>query len=551
MTDQENRLRKFKNVGKDLEERRCGRQENQIELRKNKKDEQLMKRRNIEPTLDINEPLSPVQLNNNADEKNSNAGALISEPIMSLDEIQAHIDNVSDPVRVLSAVRSTRRLLSRERNPPIGKIIDANLIPSLVKYLMVDDNPLLQFEAAWAITNIASGTTEQTKAVVKSGAVEAFVHLLESDHMNVVEQAVWALGNIAGDGAPQRDRVTEAGAVPILIKLSTTVSNLPMLRNITWTISNLCRNKNPQPKVEVIQQLLPTLKLLLANDDRDIMTDACWALSYITDSSDDRIQLPLDHGILPRLVHLLHSNDPRITTPALRTVGNIVTGNDQQTQMVIDEGGLNAFGVLLNHQKNNIVKEAAWALSNITAGNTSQIQAFLDAGLLTPVIEVLKGRDFKSQKEAAWVITNLSTGGEVQQILQPVQANVMEPYGQLLDCQDVKIVQMVLEGLRNFLMAAKQINQVEIMADVIEESHTLEKIEQLQHHTNEEIYKQAYAILEEFFSEDQDSAGLTDGTAAHPISAQVPAEPELTSQGALTLSTGGNQETAEHEQFSF
>ena len=201
-----------------------------------------------------------------------------------------------------------------------GKIIDANLIPSLVKYLMVDDNPLLQFEAAWAITNIASGTTEQTKAVVKSGAVEAFVHLLESDHMNVVEQAVWALGNIAGDGAPQRDRVTEAGAVPILIKLSTTVSNLPMLRNITWTISNLCRNKNPQPKVEVIQQLLPTLKLLLANDDRDIMTDACWALSYITDSSDDRIQLPLDHGILPRLVHLLHSNDPRITTPALRTV---------------------------------------------------------------------------------------------------------------------------------------------------------------------------------------------------------------------------------------
>ena len=126
MTDQENRLRKFKNVGKDLEERRCGRQENQIELRKNKKDEQLMKRRNIEPTLDINEPLSPVQLNNNADEKNSNAGALISEPIMSLDEIQAHIDNVSDPVRVLSAVRSTRRLLSRERNPPIGKNYEIN-----------------------------------------------------------------------------------------------------------------------------------------------------------------------------------------------------------------------------------------------------------------------------------------------------------------------------------------------------------------------------------------------------------------------------------------
>ena len=456
MTDQENRLRKFKNVGKDLEERRSNRQENQIELRKNKKEEQMMKRRNIE-SVDVNEPLSPVQVNNSDGSVIQNAAT--NEPIMTLDDIKTHIEG-SDPMKVLSAVRSTRRLLSRERNPPIGKIIDANLIPSLVRYLTADDNPLLQFEAAWAITNIASGTTEQTKAVVKSGAVESFVHLLQSEHMNVVEQAVWALGNIAGDGAPQRDRVTEAGAVPILIKLSTSITNLPMLRNITWTISNLCRNKNPQPKIEVIQELLPTLKLLLANDDRDIMTDACWALSYVTDSTDERIQLPLDIGILPRLIHLLHSSDPRITTPALRTVGNIVTGNDMQTQCVIEEGGLNAFGQLLKHQKNNIVKEAAWALSNITAGNTSQIQAFLDAGLLGPVIEVLRSGDFKSQKEAAWVITNLSTGGEIQQILQPIQAGIMEPYGLLLDCQDGKIVQMVLEGLRNFLLAAKQINQV-------------------------------------------------------------------------------------------
>ena len=101
----------------------------------------------------------------------------------------------SEPATQLAAVQAARKLLSSDRNPPIDALINSGILPVLVGCLNISDNPSLQFEAAWALTNIASGTSQQTQAVVEANAVPLFLNLLASPHQNVCEQAVWALGN--------------------------------------------------------------------------------------------------------------------------------------------------------------------------------------------------------------------------------------------------------------------------------------------------------------------------------------------------------------------
>lgn len=303
-----------------------------------------------------------------------------------------------------------------EANPPIEEVINLGVVPLLTNYLRMHDKPELQFESAWALTNIASSTTNHTEVVIRHGAVPVLCELLLSSNDDVCEQAVWALGNISGDSPQCRDLVLNSGAMlPLLAVLRRSSGKVSILRNATWTLSNFCRGK-PKADFTLVSPALTLLPHLIHSPDEEVATDALWTLSYLSEGSIDCVQAVIEAGVCQKVVDLVSHSLTAIQTPALRTIGNIVTGDEQQTQLILDLAVLPRLLPLLKHQKKLIRKEACWTISNITAGTQSQIQEVIDANIIPPLLYQLCSEEFDVRKEAAWAIANATTGGTNEQI---------------------------------------------------------------------------------------------------------------------------------------
>lgn len=488
---------RYKNTGLDAKELRRRREENSVQLRKQKRDDVLLKRRTLAPA------------NNHLDSSNDNDDSDTSITLNSTETdiiSQEVIDGLmqdDNQQLLVECARRVRKISSKEPQPPFDDLIATGLVPRFVALLDRHDNPTIQFEVEWVLTNICSGTTEQTAVVVDNGALPKLVNLMSSPDISVCEQAVWALGNVIGDNEKYRDVVIGYGFVSALLNLIRPNLEIGFLRNATWVIVNLCRNKQPPIKIEVVAQLIPALLYLIESPDHNILIDTTWAVSYITELGPNYSQLIIDSGIVNRMAPLLTHQETKIQIAAIRALGCITTGNDVQTQVVIDAGAVPHLCVNLRcmRDKATLVKETLWFLSNIAAGSVEQIQSLIDAGTMPEVVYYLKNGEFLQQREAVWTVFNYCLNGSVKQLSYLIDIDVIPALCDLLVIKDVNVVRNVLEAISCLMGSCA--DRTESIREIIEQCGGVDKIEALQDSTNSDIGVFSSGILEKYFQEEE------------------------------------------------
>lgn len=451
----------------------------------------------------------------------------------------------SDSGQPLRALSELRRFLSVEALPPVQVVVDAGGIAPLVACLG-NSSAAVQLEAAWALTNAASGTSAQTMVLIEAGVIQSIFGVLASpnitDRADLCDQCLCVLGNIAGDtDVSFRDALFHEDVIAHLGRLYDRLptctwdwyGRIQVLRNLTLLLGSLCRGR-PAPQLERVDAIFDFfVNVLRGTDDPQMLCEALWGMCFLLEGAQNNEEGVVravrmlsacgftfeqnqpasePHPLLVKIVQYIQRTD--MLVPSLRLLCTLVSMPAVNvTEHVIAAGVLTAFKrVLLDTRATPQMRgDAAWALSNISAGTQAQAQQLMDAnGTWEAICKMLeKGPVHRVKHECAWAITNIVKRGSPMISQLDNRRVLLLVIGALKGVSDSALQRALLDAGEALLKhgdeqaMTKGLLKNSLLAPA-EEAGFLEELHSLQHADKEGVYWKAVHILSTWFEDAAD-----------------------------------------------
>jgi hypothetical protein len=387
---------------------------------------------------------------------------LIQESVRSLGEVGSE--------KCLKGLRVLRGALCG-LDPPIQAVIDRGGVPALIQLLRVP-NAAVQSDAVWCLTNIATGTHDQTGAVLD--AVPDLLAIIGGEDRSLGEQACWTMGNIAGDGDEYRSRIISNGAVTPLLRfviacvgsadwynnssgegdeVSRHTHDVVQAQTAAWALSNLARGQSTPASafMQAGTDMVPALISLVQYPDHRLAMEIWWVFTFLTAKEDLAVQHLVDAGLVSSIAAAMaptrtyphtHGVDPGdiACIPLIRCLGNLSSGPEHWIDSIVAEpailacllacvdqdsqnsssgnsrGGIPALDPNPPHRA--VLKESIWVLSNLLGGTQLQQSTVLNSGpVLHRLFSAFYSDYFEVQREAVFAIHHACQSAEVLMML--------------------------------------------------------------------------------------------------------------------------------------
>lgn len=173
----------------------------------------------------------------------------------------------------------------------VGYLLEEQIIDKLVEWYSQESYPQIKLESLWIFTNLSSFSRDVSDRLV----AKQILPLLASDLLNecgpIQYQAIWAVGNIAADDPKYRDHLISLGAVAKILRYLEEKRTSSQIVTAVWALSNLARGQ-PPPKYDSVKHVVPCIAEALRSGvirSEQVLSDCLWTLANLSDGPKVRL----------------------------------------------------------------------------------------------------------------------------------------------------------------------------------------------------------------------------------------------------------------------
>lgn len=339
----------------------------------------------------------------------------------------------------LNAVHQLRHILSTYEEPPYKIAVESGAIPVLIEALQPPqmDSVALEttFQASWALTNLAVGTSQVVEAIIPAAPI-LIAHIGGDGGFAMAEQCAWAIGNMGEEDVEYRAILIANGAVKPLIRLFTRAcaslkqgkeskldkEGLSAGETAAWALSILFKGEGEEVNAFFeIDGAMEAVMTVLTSQIAPValVQETSWLLSRVTCScsvhriSEDQRRSILDAEAMQLRVILdtCQGEDVSVLIPILRVFGNIASyAGPEAEEFFSSDPGYDAIDVIVmcgSTKQYGVEREVAWALRGICQLGHAPAMFVKKSSAIPLLKKYLKEEPFHVKKEAAGVLISI------------------------------------------------------------------------------------------------------------------------------------------------